>query len=249
MQLSILTWNIHKGFSSGNRHFVLPTMREMLRELDVDIVILQEVQGEHQLHSRRIRNWPDTSQFEYLADSMWPHYAYGKNAIADGRHHGNAILSRYPFSDWGNINLSPWRFASRSLLHGSITLPDTGFSLHLVCLHLGLFGLEQRKQLRLLNEHLNKQSGGHQALLVGGDFNDWSSRQVNRVMDPSLQMQEAHYTLNKRFAATFPAVYPLLCMDRLYYRGLVPLSCECLDTAEWKALSDHIPLLARFGIP
>jgi endonuclease/exonuclease/phosphatase family metal-dependent hydrolase len=246
MQLSILTWNIHKGFSARNRQFVLPTMRELLRELDVDIVMLQEVQGEHELNSRRIRNWPDTSQFEYLADSMWPHYAYGKNAIADGRHHGNAILSKYPFTSWGNTNLSPWSFASRSLLHGDIILPESKICVHLVCLHLGLFGFERRRQLQLLNQHLRKAEHTESAFVVGGDFNDWSARQVTSLLDPTLQLQEAHQTLNHGFARTFPARKPLLCMDRLYYRGLAPVSCESLDTPPWQALSDHIPLLARF---
>jgi endonuclease/exonuclease/phosphatase family metal-dependent hydrolase len=248
MHLSILTWNIHKGFTSGNRQFVLPRMRELLRELDVDIVMLQEVQGEHEPNSRRIRNWPDTSQFEYLADSMWSHFAYGKNAIADGRHHGNAILSKYPFATWGNTNLSPWSFASRSLLHGDIVLPGSETRIHLVCLHLGLFGFERRRQMQLLNRHLHTNGMETHGTVVGGDFNDWSSRQVSRLLDPSLGMDEAHKHLNARFAATFPARYPRLCMDRLYYRGLEPVSCQSLDTPEWQTLSDHIPLLARFRI-
>ena len=95
MNFSILTYNIHKGFSSNNRQFVLHRIREQLREVDVDVALLQEVQGEHEWHSKRIRNWPDTSQFEYLADQVWEHYAYGKNAIADGKHHGNAPTGSY----------------------------------------------------------------------------------------------------------------------------------------------------------
>jgi endonuclease/exonuclease/phosphatase family metal-dependent hydrolase len=248
MHLSILTWNIHKGFNSGNRHFVLPRMRELLRELDVDIVMLQEVQGEHETNSRRIRNWPDTSQFEYLADSMWSHFAYGKNAIADGRHHGNAILSKYPFSSWGNTNLSPWRFASRSLLHGDILLPVRETRIHLVCLHLGLFGFERRRQLQLLNQHLHQHGKNSPGMLVGGDFNDWTARQVSKLLDPALGMGEAHHDLNQCYAATFPARKPRLCMDRLYYRGLQAISCESLNTREWQTLSDHLPLLARFSL-
>ena len=147
MSLSILTWNIHKGFSSNNREFVLHRIRDQLRETGVDVALLQEVQGEHQWHSQRIRNWPDTSQFEFLADEVWQHHAYGKNAIADGRHHGNAILSKYPFAEWGNINISPFRTASRSLLHGNITIPERGKKVHVVSLHLGLLGIERRSQL------------------------------------------------------------------------------------------------------
>jgi Metal-dependent hydrolase len=245
MQFSVLTYNIHKGFDVGNRQFVLHRMRELLRDVNVDVALLQEVQGEHQLHSQRIRHWPDVSQFEFLADSVWPHYAYGKNAIADGRHHGNAVLSKFPFVESGNINLSPWRFASRSLLHGSVDLPN-GKKLHLVCLHLGLIGLERRDQLRRLNQHLEQVLPQHDAVLVGGDFNDWTGRQVKRLLDPALGLRECFQTRHQSFARTFPARFPLLQVDRLYYRGLELDECQRLDAPQWRELSDHIPLLARF---
>lgn len=248
MNFSVLTYNIHKGFSSDNREFVLHRLRDQLRELDVDLALLQEVQGEHQWHSKRIRNWPDSSQFEFLADSVWSHYAYGKNAIADGRHHGNAILSKYPFARWGNINISPLSFASRSLLHGDIALPGDGATVHVVCLHLGLLGMERRQQLHLLNQHLHTVCETRDAVIVAGDFNDWSSRQVARHLDPVLGLQEVFMCRQQRHARTFPARWPLLCMDRIYFRGLEPLACECLDGHEWRKLSDHVPLLARFAL-
>ena len=248
MQFSILTYNIHKGFNAGNRQFVLPRIRDLLRKTHVDIALLQEVQGEHQLHAKRIRHWPDTSQFEFLADSVWAHYAYGKNAIADGRHHGNAVLSKFPFQNWGNLNLSPWRFASRSLLHGSIAIPDTTKTVHLVCLHLGLLGMERRQQIYRLNEHLAKAVNTHDAVIVGGDFNDWTGAQVTRLLDPALGLTEAFMHTRQRFAATFPARWPLLCVDRLYFRGLTLLEAACLNDPVWQELSDHIPLYARFEL-
>ena len=79
--LRILSYNIHKGFSSGNRRFVLKKMREAIRLVHADLVFLQEVLGEHQVHRERVKEWPDQSQFEFLADEIWPHYTYGKNAI------------------------------------------------------------------------------------------------------------------------------------------------------------------------
>jgi endonuclease/exonuclease/phosphatase family metal-dependent hydrolase len=249
MILSVLTYNIHKGFSSSNREFVLHRIRDQLRDLDVDVALLQEVQGEHQWHSKRIRNWPDTSQFEFLADQVWDHHTYGKNAIADGRHHGNAILSKYPFQDWGNINISPLSFASRSLLYGNIVVPETNQTIHVISLHLGLLGVERRKQLRILNQHLEKVLATQDAMIVAGDFNDWSSRQVARYLDPALGLEEVFMTTGEKYARTFPARLPLLCVDRIYFRGLVPESCACLDGKQWRSLSDHVPLLARFTLP
>ena len=113
--LKVLTYNIHKGFDRRNREFVLHEIREHLHLADVDIVFLQEIQGRHYHHENRVSGWPGVSQFEFLADSLWPHYAYGKNAIYDKGHHGNAILSKHPFVSWENVNLSRFRRASRVL--------------------------------------------------------------------------------------------------------------------------------------
>jgi len=248
MQLSVLTWNIHKGFNSGNRSFVLHRMRELLRQQDVDLVFLQEVQGEHHGHAASIANWPESSQFEFLADQVWQHHAYGKNAIADDRHHGNAILSKYPFSRWGNINVSLFRQASRSLLHGTVELPELDKRIHVLCLHLGLLGFERKQQLRILNQHLEREVGRHDAILLGGDFNDWTSRQVRRHLDPALGLQEAFLQSHNRYARTFPARWPLLCVDRIYFRGLELSASTCLNERHWRELSDHVPLLARFEI-
>ncbi len=248
MQLSVLTWNIHKGFSSNNRDFVLHRMREQLRAVDVDMVLLQEVQGVHHGRAATIGDWPSASQFEFLADEVWSHHAYGKNAIVAAGHHGNAILSKHPFHHWDNINVSWLRQASRSLLHGTVVLPSTQTRVHVLCLHLGLLGFERKQQLRILNQHLAAVLDSHDAVIVGGDFNDWTARQVQRQLDPSLQLQEVFMHSRQQHARTFPARWPLLCMDRIYYRGLQLESCECLNGKVWRELSDHIPLLARFTV-
>lgn len=249
MQLSVLTWNIHKGFTSGNSAFVLPRMRELIRAAEVDMALLQEVQGEHRGHAGRISNWPEAAQFEFLADQVWPHYAYGKNAILDQGHHGNAILSKYPFAQWENLNVALFRKASRSLLHGTLQIPGTTKRVHVLCLHLGLLGFERRQQLRILNTHLHMISAAHEAMIIGGDFNDWSGRQVRRYLDPALGLEEAFMQSNQRHARTFPARWPLLCMDRIYFSGLTLQSCACVDGSAWRELSDHVPLLARFELP
>lgn len=247
MQLSILTYNIHKGFSS-NRNFVLHRMRDLIREADVDMVLLQEVQGLHHGHAASISNWPAASQFEFLADQVWTHHAYGKNAILEESHHGNAILSKYPFHSWDNINVSLFKKASRSLLHGTIVLPGTETRVHVLCLHLGLLAFERKKQIGILNEHLASVVDKHEAVIVGGDFNDWTATQVKRLLDPALQLEEVFMQSKQRYARTFPARWPILCMDRIYFKGLQLESAECLNGKVWRELSDHVPLLARFTL-
>src|SRR4051812_49407405 len=105
-KIRVLSYNIHKGFSAGNRQFVLNRIRTAIRDIHADLVLLQEVLGQHDKHGQLIENGPIRPQFEFLADSIWPHYAYGKNAVYTSGHHGNAILSKSPFSFWENLDIS-----------------------------------------------------------------------------------------------------------------------------------------------
>ena len=90
----------------GNRRFTLERIRSCLRESKANVVFLQEVVGENEKHRKKISALPDSNQMEFLADSVWEHFAYGKNAIYKHGHHGNAILSEIPFLQWENINIS-----------------------------------------------------------------------------------------------------------------------------------------------
>ncbi len=246
-KLQVVTYNIHKGFSLGNQHFILHQIRDALRDTDADILFIQEMQGEHKLHAQNHANWPICSHSEFLAQEVWPHFAYAKNAVYSVGHHGNAILSKYALQSWENINVSPFNWASRSLLHGVIKLPGLMADLHVICIHLGLFAMERRKQIRILCQRI-EQHVPHQApLIVAGDFNDWTG-QAEKYFYQHLELKEAYQCLHKRYARTFPAWLPMLQMDRIYFRGLHPLSCEKLSHTPWNRLSDHAPLLATFEV-
>ena len=243
--LRILTYNLHKGFNVGNRHFILPEMRDALRQADADIMLLQEIQGEHSRHQQKHALWPDRPHCEFIAEDMWPHFAYAKNAVYSVGHHGNAILSKYALQSWENINVSPYSWASRSLLHGVIHLPDTQHELHIICLHLGLTGTERKRQLQTLCDRIDEHVPHHAPLVVAGDFNDWNG-QAEKHFSEQLNLKEAFRTLHKRHARTWPSWMPIFKMDRIYYRELDPILCERPPRSSWKSLSDHAPLIAAF---
>ncbi len=243
--LRVLTYNVHKGFNTGNRQFVLHQIREALISADADLLFLQEMQGEHKHKAKNVANWPNLPQFEFIAEGGWPYFAYGKNAVYESGHHGNAILSKYPFQSWENINVSPFKWASRSLLHAVINFSDNK-ELHIVCVHLGLFGLERRKQLNDLCDHIDQQVPPNSALIIAGDFNDWLERAEQHFLE-RLNLNEAYRMLHGKHARTFPSWMPILPMDRVYYRGLIPLSCERLTKTPWHLLSDHAPLAVSFS--
>jgi endonuclease/exonuclease/phosphatase family metal-dependent hydrolase len=245
VRINLLTYNIHKGFNFSNRKFVLHQIRELLTESNVDIAMLQEIYGEHTGLARKINNWPDVSQYEFLADTIWPHYAYGKNAIYNSGHHGNAILSKYPFIEWENLNVSYFKRASRSLLHGVIKIPETGQTVHIICLHLDQFKIIRNHQLKRLKHRIIELIPLDAPLIVAGDFNDWSDH-ASKYLFASAQLSEVHMVTHGYHAKTFPSRYPLFALDRIYYRNLTLESCKTLSHYPWTKLSDHTPLTAEF---
>jgi endonuclease/exonuclease/phosphatase family metal-dependent hydrolase len=245
--IKLLTYNIHKGFDRYNRDFVLHRIKQQLQSAEVDVVLLQEIQGRHFHHESQISSWPDVSQFEFLADSIWPHFAYGKNAIYRKGHHGNAILSKFNITEWSNLNLSRFQRASRSMLHGRIELPDSGARLHLMCVHLDLIGFERKRQLRELKSYIDNSVGDDEPLILGGDFNDWNGK-IGISLESQLGMREAIRQLHGAYAKTFPSNLPMLRMDRIYFRGINLLDSACLERQPWDELSDHLPLYAQFEL-
>ena len=95
MNLTVATFNIHKGFSHLTRRMVIHELRERLHHMAADVLFLQEVQGSHERHAVRYNDWPGKPQHEFIADQVWREVAYGKNAIYRHGHHGNALLSRF----------------------------------------------------------------------------------------------------------------------------------------------------------
>jgi len=245
--IKVLTYNIHKGFSTSNLRFILHDIKDSLRLIDADVVFLQEIQGERTISNNRFDDWPTNSQFEFLADQVWPHHAYGKNAIYKSGHHGNAILSKHPFVEWENIDVSIMRSASRSLLHGSIQMPGIDQKIHIICVHLGLFEREREGQFATLSKRISTHVPPDEPLIIAGDFNDWRGR-AERHLHDDLDVTEVFKNTHGSYARTFPAWFPLLSMDRIYYRGLEVVTCSCLHGQPWRRLSDHAPLLAELRL-
>lgn len=237
--LRVATLNIHKGLSQFNRRMVIHELREGLRLLDADIVFLQEVQGLHERHALRFARWPDEAQHEFLAGGEWQH-VYGRNAVYEHGHHGNAILSRWPLRMVANHDVSNHRFEHRGLLHCRVDVPGLAAPLDCFCVHLSLHERGRRRQLEALVGHLPAQAPA----VIAGDFNDWRLR-AGRVLDARLGFCEAVVESGGRHARTFPSFLPLLHLDRIYVRGLRVLQARAHRGAPWRMLSDHLAISAE----
>jgi len=241
--LGVLTTNIHRGLDMLQRRFVLPRLREAIRALGADLVFLQEVQGDHRERARRWRQWPDVPHYEYLADTLWPQFAYGRNAVYPHGHHGNALLSRLPIVRHANHDVSVAGHENRGLLHCELELPGHPQHLHAVCVHLGLREAHRRRQVGLLREVLRAEVPVDAPVVVAGDFNDWRAAAHRQVLDCGLV--EVFEQRRGRLARSFPALWPLLPLDRIYVRGLQVHEVAMPRGAPWSRLSDHLPLYAR----
>lgn len=246
MKLRILSYNIHKGFTIGNRDFILEQIRLALREMNADILFLQEVLGDHQDKKCRIPDWKTAVQFEYLADTVWPHFAYGKNAVYPEGHHGNAILSKYPIMDWTNHVISTNRYEHRGLLKAKIQIPETGQEIVLANAHLNLLQGGRDLQADMIIKHMKTDEGLPWVLV--GDFNDWNKKVSPRI-EHHLGAKEVFKFLHGKYPPTFPSFMPTLSLDRIFVHSLTPITAIALTDSHWKNLSDHLPLYVEIDLP
>lgn len=244
LSFRILTVNIHKGFTFFNRKFILHELRAAVHAVEADIVFLQEVLGSHDLHAARIANWPSNSHYEFLADTMWSNFAYGRNAVYPSGHHGNAVLSKFPILRHENRDVSIGEHEERGMLHCVCRVPGRDVDVHLICVHLGLREGHRQQQIDLLCNMIRNELPSDAPLVIAGDFNDWRMR-GHRKLEQCADVREVFVHANGRGAKTFPARLPLLQLDRIYVRNATVHRPIVLPNRPWSHLSDHAPLAAE----
>lgn len=241
--LRVLTVNVHKGFGFLNRRFVLRELRDAVREVAADLVFLQEIHGSRHGAGADL----EVPHYEFLADQIWPAFAYGRNAVYTDGDHGNALLSKHPIVHSENVDVSAATQERRGLLHCVLQLPGQAHPLHAICVHLGLRQSHRGPQLRQLCDHVARCVPRAEPLLVAGDFNDWRC-QAHGVLRERAGLDEVFVEARGQAARTFPARLPLLRLDRIYVRGVQDHQPTTLPVRPWNALSDHAPIAAELRL-
>ena len=241
-RLHVLTYNIHKGFSQFRRRMMVHELREQLRELNPDLIFLQEVQGEHRRHALKIEAWPEEPQYDFLAQDVWQATAYGRNAIYSNGHHGNALLSRFPIAYAFNQDVTQLRFEKRGLLHCSVSIPKWNEPLHCICVHLSLFARSRRKQIGELSTYIETNLAVDAPLIIAGDFNDWQNEAGVLLADRLNLIEIFSHANGKDPGRSFPARRPFLRLDRIYVRGFSVENPTIHSGAPWSKISDHAAL-------
>ncbi|MEP6791768.1 MAG: endonuclease/exonuclease/phosphatase family protein [Ramlibacter sp.] len=248
--LTVMTVNIHKGFTTFNRKFILPELRDAVRKVGADVVFLQEVMGTAERSGKGARSneaLDEAPHYEFLADSIWPQYAYGRNMVYPKGHHGNAVMSKFPIVHYQNHDVSIAGPEKRGLLHCVLRVPGQASDVHAICVHLGLAESHRRQQLDLLCQMVRSEVPDNAPLIVAGDFNDWR-RRAHALLEREVGLREVFVTAYGESARTFPARFPLLSLDRIFVRNATVHLPVVLPRRPWSHLSDHAPLAAEIHI-
>lgn len=239
-RIRIATYNIHKGVQGMGlrQRLEIHNLGLAVEQFDADIICLQEVRSHHRQLERRFSQWPAQPQADFLAPEGY-HAVYRTNAITRHGEHGNAVLSRWPVVRHTHHDVSDHRFEQRGVLH--VELAVQGRPLHVMVVHLGLMGGSRRRQVMQIVELMRTELPADEAVVVAGDFNDWADqlhaplRRAGLVTFESLRLP------------TFPARAPLLHLDRIYARGLLPLTAQVPRGRVWARMSDHLPLIGELS--
>jgi endonuclease/exonuclease/phosphatase family metal-dependent hydrolase len=240
--LRVATYNIHKGVQGlgPRRRLEIHNLGHAVEQLDADIVCLQEVRKVHHREAEYFTRWPDMPQADFLAPEGYE-AVYRTNAYTRHGEHGNAMLSRWPVVAHQHEDMSDHRFEQRGLLHSEVRFH--GVSIHVVVVHLGLIRASRIRQMEQLKRFIAREIPAGEPLVVAGDFNDWGAL-VRRTLGGA-----GLVALDQESMATFPSRLPLVQLDHIYARGLVPVQLHVPRGRIWWRMSDHLPLIAEFRLP
>lgn len=241
MRFRLLSYNIHKGIGGVDRRYRPERIIAVVARYSPDVVCLQEV-------DEGVKRSEFHAQAEMLADA-WEleHRCYQRNVRVSDGHYGNATLSRWPLTDFRDVELTiPFKKRRQALVATCLAPYDSGpRPLAIANLHLGLAGFERKMQLRrLLRDEALRDLPPHAPLIVAGDYNDVYGDLGKRIMLP------AGFERAGGLPRTFPAFAPLRALDHVFYRG--ELSADHVFAGRTKlarAASDHLPLVVDFFAP
>jgi endonuclease/exonuclease/phosphatase family metal-dependent hydrolase len=239
-RIRIVTYNIHKCRGLDRR--VRPSrIAAVLRELDADVIALQEVVGE---------NEDSPGQAAGIAACLPEGYSvqFGENRRVHGAAYGNAVLSRMPVRFARNYDLTWARRERRGCLRADVELPG-GLLLHVFNVHLGTGFLERRQQARmLLSDSLLRRIDLQGPSVVVGDFNEWTHGLASRLMKTHYRSVDLPRYLGRR--RTYPGLLPFLHLDHFYFDHRLALErFQLCRTRQTLVASDHLPLIADFRLP
>ncbi|MDQ3745484.1 MAG: endonuclease/exonuclease/phosphatase family protein [Acidobacteriota bacterium] len=237
--LRVVTYNVHKCAGLDRR--VRPArVAAVLREIDADLIALQEVVSVESDSSR------EAHQARFIAEELGCEFRVGENRRHKGGAYGNVVLTRLPVLGCHNYDIT-WRGREpRGALR--VDLRVGAQVLHLFNVHLGTAFVERRHQgRRLVSESILRAPELAGPRLVVGDFNEWTHGLASRLLAAELTSADVRRHLRTR--RTYPGVLPFLHLDHVYHDAALSLERLTLHRSRLALVaSDHLPLVADFRL-
>ncbi len=239
MKLKVLTWNIWGGKQRD-------TIIKGLQSLDFDIAALQEITVREQ--QGKLEN-----DAEIIAQSLDMSYSYAK-AFRTDRHTpiydlGNAIISRFPFSNSVTHMLSDLS----SYKKNSTTEPRNALSIQIetdskpltvVSTHLGYSDTLGEGELQLIQAQSLLKSIPSTRTILMGDFNSTPSSSVTQSVKQTFKDTHTNPP-NNTWTNMRVEEKPQFCIDYIFISSdLEVLSSEVINLPG----SDHFPVVAEIEV-
>lgn len=222
--LRLASYNVHRAVGRDRRTDP-ERILGVIREMDADVVALQEVEAH------------DTGgdMLSWLARETGMRAVAGTTLARHDGHYGNGLLSRLDIKGTELVDLS---FRNREPRGAILADLDVGSdrALRVVATHLGLRPAERREQVECLVKLFTWHPQDYAVLM--GDLNEWFlwGRPLKRLH---------RYFDETPARATFPSRMPVLALDRLWtHPGSILRGLKAHDSALARVASDHLPLVA-----
>ena len=227
-RLRIVSYNVHACIGRDGK-FRPQRVAEVLRNLDADVIGLQEVED---------RAFGGTRVCDFLADKLgmqaWP----GPTLQRGDADYGNLLLSRLEPEDVRRLafdegNREPRGAIEATLRHGKGIV-------EVVTTHLCLGARDRVRQLERILARMEQRSAEISVLL--GDLNEW---RPFAAVDRRLR---AHFG-EQRLPRSFPAARPVFRLDRILVSPQsVIRGSGVVRTSLTAAASDHLPVYVDLGL-
>ena len=230
--LRVVSYNIHGGVG-GDGHFVPNRIVEVLREIDADIIALQEVES----------RTTGFDMLEFLAGALSLHAIAGPTLLTANGDYGNGVLTRLPILNKRRIDLSFPQREARGAIDAELRAAAAfdAPALRLIATHLGLHPAERRAQVQQLLTVFEHDRALPTVFM--GDVNEWF------LVGRPLRWLHRHFARTPS-PATFPSRFPLFALDRIWVQPRSLLKTLHVHRSPLaRVASDHLPLVATLCIP
>lgn len=228
VQLRIASYNIHGGIGT-DRHFVPNRIVDVLREIDADIIALQEVES----------RTTGFDMLKFLSERLQLQAIPGPTLVEENGDYGNGILTRLPVLSTHRIDLSICGREARGALDIKLNAESAEYTspIRVVATHLGLHPGERRHQVKQLLSLF--ESDRNIPTIFMGDVNEWF------LIGRPLRWLHRHFQRTPA-PATFPSQWPMFALDRIWIHPIAALTgIYAHRSALARRASDHLPIVAN----